>query len=73
MYVFLEERKLLLPVQSAKFNNSVYREEEELENNMFPFCLINASVTDAEGITSRLVSFPLSLFASATLLFQWSF
>lgn len=40
---------------------------------MFPFCLINASVTDAEGITSRLVSFPLSLFSSATLPFQWSF
>lgn len=31
---------------------------------MFPFCLINASVADAEGITSRLVSFPLTLFSS---------
>lgn len=32
---------------------------------MFPFCLINASVADAEGITFRLVSFPLTLFSSA--------
>lgn len=42
---------------------------------MFPFCLINASVTDAEGIRSRLVSFPSSLFfpVFATLPFQWSF
>ena len=31
---------------------------------MFPFCLINASVTDAEGIRSRLVSFPPTLFSS---------
>lgn len=31
---------------------------------MFPFCLINASVTDAGGIRSRLVSFPLTLFSS---------
>lgn len=31
---------------------------------MFPFWLINASVTDAEGIRSRLVSFPLTLFSS---------
>ncbi len=31
---------------------------------MFPFCLINASVTDAGGIRSRLVSFPPALFSS---------
>lgn len=31
---------------------------------MFPFCLINASVTDAEGIRSRLVSFPSTLLSS---------
>lgn len=31
---------------------------------MFPLCLINASVTDAGRIRSRLVSFPLTLFSS---------
>ena len=51
-------------VHSAKFNNRGFRWEEALQNNMFPLCLINASVTDAEGIRSRLVSFPPTLFSS---------
>lgn len=51
-------------VPSVKFNNSGFSLEEALQNNMFPFCLINASVTDAEGIRSRLVSFPWTLFSS---------
>lgn len=76
--VFIVSRnKLMTRVHSIKVNSSGFGEEEEeeeaLRNNMFPLCLINASVTDAGGIRFRLVSFPLTVFLFATLPLQWSF